>query len=384
MSNILFVVKDYCNGANPNAICANHIAEELLNLGVNVFFLSLESGKLCIDNNDCFVIDNDVKKSTFLSTILYPLDNYSIVNKITQKAIALIDDKKIDAVVSFVRPYAAGEALKCIHRKRKNVKTILFEIDSASNRFKYPKTLKEYFLNIKSWIWECGVYKNTDLVINMKSHKNHYQHKIFSRFNIKYVGVPCMQNMINSTEFSVNTVKKTASFVYFGTFYKGLREPYIMMDTLNAVSEIKEISLDIYGNEKNNVFYCDSRFERKYVSINGVVNHSDLLEKIKNFDVLLSIGNKNSDFLPSKTIECICSGKKVIHFYSSDDDVSLPYLMQYPNSLILSENISIQENVKKIIEFLDKPIISISYRELEKQFFDDTPMYSAKTIMTIF
>lgn len=384
MNKVLFIVKGYYEGTNPNAICACRIADEISSMGAEVYFLSIESRDLEVSNPKIVCITADSKhKKTVADFLIYPLDDLETCEKIFCSAISMIDKNCIDTVVAFARPYAAGEALRKIKCERANVTTVLFEIDSASNRYKKPKTLFENFARFKSIIWEKSVYAKTDLIINMNTHKKHYESKHFDtcRQKIKYVGVPCMQKITYPSSELLST-NKGNKFVYFGTFYPKLREPYVMLDTLELVAKKRDITLTVYGIDKNRAFYEKESFKKDYVHVEGSLEHSILLQKLNDYDVLLSIGNKDSDFLPSKTMECICSGKKVIHFYSSKDDPSLFYFEQYANSLVLYEKESIEFNADKIINFLEKPVVPIKYAELEEKFYDTTPTYSAEVIMS--
>lgn len=388
MSKVLFIVKGYCEGFNPNAICSEKIAECLEKNGVEVYFLSVEVKKPSVNNQynqKISYILFQQKNNVLKNILLYPVNSLNLSKKIVQQAISIIDEKEIDVVVSFMRPYVAGEALKQIKSKRKKIKAVLFEIDSASNRFKYPKTLVEYLANKKSLIWETKIYKKADLIVNMKTHKQHYKNKIFHKYaeRMEYVGVPCMQNIKSICDTSTLSTSEEKSFVYFGTFYKQMREPYIMLETLNAVSLKQKIRLSVYGSDKNKYFYEKKCFQQSYIDIEGNIDHNALINKLSEFDVLLSIGNKESDFLPSKTLECICSGKKVIHFYYSEDDPSLSYFSLYPNALLLSEQNPLEYNADKILDFLKEPVIQISYDKLEKEFYDTTPSYSAQMILSV-
>lgn len=386
MNKVLFIVKGYYEGSNPNAICSCRIADELSQNGIEVYYLSVEDKTPSTYNpKACHILFGGKRNAMFKKILLYPLDDSELSNMICQAAISMIDKNDIDTVVSFVRPYAAGDALKKIKHKRRSIKAVLFEIDSASNRFKHPKAVGEYLANVKSLIWEAKLYKKVDLIINMNTHKKHYENKIFHAFRekMKYVGVPCMQDLTQICGKSINAQSEEKCFVYFGTFYSKLREPYIMLETLDMVFKRRKISLTIYGSNKNRPFYEKEVFHRNYIFIEGNVDHSTLLQNLGSFDVLLSIGNKDSDFLPSKTVECICSGKKVIHFYSSEDDPSLLYFNQYPNSLLLSEQEKPEKNADRIIEFLKTPLIPIKYSELEEKFYDTTPAYSAETIISV-
>lgn len=96
------------------------------------------------------------------------------------------------------------------------------------------------------------------------------------------------------------------------------------------------------------------------------------------------MGNKESDFLPSKILYYIGTRKKIIHFAPDAEDVAIPYLNKYKNALIIYEGENIENVCDKIISFLfDTSTNNITDEELTELFFQNTPVYSAEKFMQI-
>ena len=60
--------------------------------------------------------------------------------------------------------------------------------------------------------------------------------------------------------------------------------------------------------------------------------------------------------------------KPIIHFYSSLDDVAIPYLEKYPFALLINQNDHINRNVIKIIGFIES-MNQINHKESVVQIF---------------
>ena len=74
----------------------------------------------------------------------------------------------------------------------------------------------------------------------------------------------------------------------------------------------------------------------------------------KSFHCLVSVGNLNSNQIPSKVIEYIATGKPIIHFTEIDDDPVMHIAEQFNNLFIIKKDTNI-ENFKKELNnyFLD-------------------------------
>ena len=104
-----------------------------------------------------------------------------------------------------------------------------------------------------------------------------------------------------------------------------------------------------------------------------MISHDDVLEKIYNADVLLSIGNKESPMVPSKIYEYMSTGKPIIHFYFYDGDPCIEPLKRYGNALLIKDNDKLSKD--KIFEFL-KNFKQLECKDIEKMFLTSTPKYT--------
>ena len=108
-------------------------------------------------------------------------------------------------------------------------------------------------------------------------------------------------------------------------------------------------------------------------------------ESLQNADILISIGNRDSDMVPSKTFEYMSYCKPIIHFYILKEDPVIPTLTQYPNALLLDANESVQTLVEQTKAFLDKySKISVDPKMIRELFYESTPEFSIDLIEEFF
>ena len=150
-----------------------------------------------------------------------------------------------------------------------------------------------------------------------------------------------------------------------------------MCQILNRIfTDDDEVSFYTNGSCDNIIrenLKCDNLLVSSYVS------HDKILNIMKDSDILLSIGNagRYKDMLPSKIFEYISYGKKIIHFYSDDNDRAIYYLEKYEGALVVdvrNENI----DYNSINEFVNK---EIEYSNIIDEFEKNTPNYTARVII---
>ena len=177
---------------------------------------------------------------------------------------------------------------------------------------------------------------------------------------------------------------KEITLIYAGGLDKKQRNPTNLIIFLKKINLHINIKLVIYsyGNTQKilNGFSKDNNF----ITTNNAIDSLSLEKEISKSNFIITIGNKESDIVPSKIFDCLSTGKPILHFSQVEDDPYFDYLERYNNSLILKYNnhLSSDTNILKTIDFIknNKNTI-ISYPVIEKTFKECTPEYVAKQII---
>ena len=211
----------------------------------------------------------------------------------------------------------------------------------------------------------------------MKSHSRHFEQEIFNDYKGKssYLDIPAIDKKYYLSE---RKKQENLKFIYCGAFYKDTREPYIPLRIMSKVLSGTNDTFSIFT--RNNYL---SQLEREFSDVQNFVfsptiSQNKLINEMEQSDFLVSVGNKNSDFLPSKTIQYISTGRPIIHFSYDDYDTSLPYLNRYKNALVIYCNRSLEENVKIIKDFTDKTFSRVKFDDIYQEYFENTFEYTAE------
>lgn len=128
---------------------------------------------------------------------------------------------------------------------------------------------------------------------------------------------------------SKNVLKKQNTdelhFVFTGNFYQSFRNPCEFARALRKISN-RRIRLTIAGNNAAFVSLFDGL---DGVNFLGAIDHFDALMLQQQADILLNIGNGQSDQLPGKVFEYLVSGKPIFHIRGSSQDPTESYLKDH-------------------------------------------------------
>lgn len=388
MKKVLIVLGKYIQQTEPNGICMRKIMEEWTNK-VEAHIISMESER---QSNLSFFIHpvyysmpkNTIAKIFFKirKFIFAPVAELNLVNHIRSEITNLCSTNSFDAVIAVMNP---AEAVEAVYRSKKiigNGKFILYEIDPASNRYKTPKGVIQKYWLLRTKHWERKIYSSADSIIHMKSHQAHYSSPYYSEFRDKttYMDIPGVYSPLVEYEKAQHEVK---ILLYSGAFYPKLREPNFMLESLRDIPK-NNYKLVIYtGQMHNKICFLADKIDLNY-SLHPLVPQKDIEKITAEADILLSVGNKDSDFLPSKILSYIATGKPIIHYYFDESDVSLPYLKKYNNSLLICMSEQHDEVTKKIKEFIDTAsTLQMSFSQIASAFAENTPKYTSQELYQI-
>ncbi|WP_095174814.1 MULTISPECIES: glycosyltransferase family protein [Blautia] len=388
MRKILFVTGEYISKTAQNGLCVRFIVDELKKRNV-------ESHILCLEEK----VDKDTaKKGIFpiyyhqhinglsnklrqLKKFLHmPIENKELCKRLEKEIIDLDKNYAYDLIVAVINPVETAEALYLAKKTNPRLKCVLYEIDPASNRYKYPSNMIEKMWKKRSITWEQKVYHVIDRIIHIQSHKKHFSNNVYKQFEMKtlYSDIPSLRFI----EFNLNEKDyHQINAIYAGAFYPVLREPDYMIDLFKALDDI---NLNIYTGNIYRKHIEELVRKTPNIQLKSFIPQEELDKKIYDSNLLVSIGNKESDFLPSKVLYYIGTGKIVLHLYSDENDVAKKYFEKYPKAILVDQNIDIKANIN-IIKRKLKEVSTLNLDEeiIKSIYHKNTPDYTASVFEEI-
>lgn len=386
---ILFVLGDYLNGSSQNGICVDSIKNKLLEMGIDIHILCYQESKQQVKKNEViFTILKEEYKSLSAKYIINILFHPPIVYKNTVKNYAdtisqLYAKYKYDTIVGVMNPAEAVEGVYKFKKNHKNINIILYEIDPVSNKFIGSKNIVKLAYRKIVKMWERKIYGTFDTIIHMKTHYKHFQNNFYQLYNNKtyYLDIPNFWPVKNICT-KIRTDK--LSMIYAGAFYPELRNPDYLINLVKYISNINKVECFIYTDDRMKDHLLKLIGDNNDICLCRMIPNTILQEKMKNVDILLSVGNKSSEFLPSKIFTYMSLGKPIVHILGDTNDSVIPYLKKYPLALLLDPNVTVEKNSKLLFEFIDKiDNVTISREELIQTFYENTPLCTAQQIKKI-
>ena len=143
-------------------------------------------------------------------------------------------------------------------------------------------------------------------------------------------------------DFSSNVhINEKVKFVYAGAVYRDIRNPQFMLNTISQIT-----------NSVTDLFIKKGECEDMLINLPKNINRYEFVSSeeygrmiCEKYDILLSIGNRNTIQFPSKTLDLISTGKPIINFYFEKNS-QYEMIEQYPLGINIAEG---DLNAKSVI-----------------------------------
>lgn len=313
---------------------------------------------------------------------IWPIDSLSTVYEYYKKASQIIANEKITHVIAVSYPGETLMALKHLKKVyKKEIVTIMYPLDVTLEGLSQGNEIEKYFSKIggRRLLHDC--LKFADKIFVLENAEKLYR-SIFSKAEQKKFvisGIPMIER-----KMPIKEEKKQDSFIhcaYGGNLFSDIRNPTPVLDILEDIGRKKteKIIFDIYGavDGKLNTAW-KGRYSNLKIIQHGWVKEEELNQALSTADILVNIGNTQSHLIPSKLFKYMSMGKPILHQYVTNVDPCIPYLEKYNAALCVCADDSIEENAKKIENFLEKK--ESNNTSLELLFPRCTPGYVANLI----
>jgi len=264
---------------------------------------------------------------TVLTSIIYKIETQKVRSFYAEK----LKKEKFDYVISVSNPFMNHETANYIKKCVADISWIAYYLDPYS--FNNVKNISE---EKRRKNHEKNTLKNADKIIALEGIIDGYNKNNFNPFSDKK---EILETTLPTLEIKKSREKEPhdkVKLLYVGRFYEDIRRPDELIKMLSGF-DCRELEAEFYGSCCE---YLRNHFEQlpSCVSLCGTVSNEESKRLIENSDVVLNVGNKNTNQTPSKIFEYISCCKPIINFYESDDDTSLKILKEYPSVINIKNN----------------------------------------------
>jgi hypothetical protein len=402
--SIVIITSDFLPIPSANGVCAYNLAKVLMKRGYAIDVISNRGVRQkrteSIDDIAIRRINNQyitpyirnkniqsliLRTNLFLHLFIYPIDSICAIFRYFSTTINVIKQNNTSIIICLNNPLLG--CLSGVYAKRKfgnKLKFVVYDVDSFSN------TLEGRFISLSKkrkmmWKWEKIVFRAADLAIVMRNHETHYNQEKYKQFKhkMRIANFPMLYTHLSSRP-KQRPGSQNIECVYLGSLSQTYRNPNIVCEIF---SRIPNVILRFFGRTDN----VKTIIEKFSGETQGRIHHGGMVsflqgqEILQNSDVLISIGNRDSDMVPSKTFEYMSYCKPIIHFYTFKEDPVISTLSQYPVALLLDTNGPIQSLVEQTKEFLSTySKMSVEPKIIRELLYENTPEFSIDLIEGFF
>lgn len=308
---------------------------------------------------------------------------YDLLMKDLNKAMDVcLDEEKYEYVVLIGRPFEAFGAALPLVKKYRNVKFIGYQVDNfvTGEDVNYPKFLlkrrnrkrAELLDQCSKNFWRYFIFDSVYV-----KEKVYFQNKSC----LKRIGLPLILNQrTNIRHLNMADRGDKINLVYAGSLLRGFRPPEDCLDILQQLVQMLEVHIDFYHRgDCDDILNVYAKKSNGTVVNHGTVSSDKAYQAVNSSDVLIAISNYAGDQVSGKTFDYISTGKPVIFFYYHDHDLNIDFFKKYRLGLCIKMSAQkVRSNAENICRFIKENWKrTVSFDEVEKQFWQYTPKYIA-------
>lgn len=269
---------------------------------------------------------------------------YFTKREFSKKIDEICINHNIDAVIGVVSPYYLAEA---VAMSKTNAIRTVYQLDPYTNNYRLSNSKKELRRKIES-----NVIKKLDILFAA----NFVKDDLFKELEIESskiieTNIPGIKvEEVSSKVYTNEEYSNTVDCLFAGKFYKDIRNPKYLLDIFSELPS--NYILHIAGTGCEDIISSYKKNLGNRLIQYGQVSKQKVNELVQFSNILINVDNTINNQMPSKIVDYICTGKKIINFCKDQNTLSNHLLKNYSNGISVYENdANIESNIEKVIKF---------------------------------
>lgn len=309
--------------------------------------------------------------------VLYKLDSNEINEndvKSIERDLKKIGADKYDVIVAVMGSFTAACAAMRFKKINSHLKLVVYQVDPCLSNEVCPDSTRE-----ERRAFEKELYETADSIINtpilIEESKSVYPEEIIRKM------VPMEFPNVVHVEADLPKTTEKIRCLFTGNIYGDFRDPTY---TLELFERLKgSVQFEMIGAVDAET---KSKLDSHNVIYHGSKKLNETKEELKKADVLVNIGNRMLNQVPSKIFEYISYGKPIINVCKSRECPTQLYFSKHLYALnLFEEEALLDEQAEKLGEFIQNNYGSrMNCDEITKLYETCTPQYCATQMKSIF
>ena len=397
--NILFITDELYPSTSANSRIVFRVIDELLNysgLQIEILGQARQESQRADNYHGCKIIHtpfsryqkyltiNDLLGSLkYLRFLIYPRTimyriarNKGFYNPYIWEATRWVKRHchSFDAIIAMSMPYYNLEIAATVGDK---VPVILYPLEPIAT---FNKSAEDFEMRIE---YEISLENRASkLIFTSLIHKDFLSER--TRINENKVleaEFPCVFTRDPVINVIPNKTDKRISLVFVGKFYEDYREPDFLCGLMDCLPE-NEYDLTIVGgltssNYKPAIVNKYLSNTHPFIHCVGFVLQDAADTYLQKADILVHVGNKQPNLMPSKILDYISTGKPIINICKTHHCPTLPLMEKYPLGLMVFEEDGLNETITARVDEFCKKVKGqrIPFETIQRLYYKYTPEY---------
>ena len=290
------------------------------------------------------------------------------------KALKKTNARDADIIIAVSGRYEATEAaLKYAQKYRKPL--IIYQVDPCATNLALSK--KSYKQRLK---FEKKVFSYASSIITMPIIYNDLQ-LYLDKLLLQKINVADLPLIIRPKYDNKRCLNNKIVCLFAGSIYGGIRNPEYTLRIFEKIVN-EEIEFHMVGV---NVEQIPQKY-RRYVKCYGIVSNEEARRLIQEeADILINIGNRNINQVPSKIFEYMSTGKPIINICKSINCSTIEYFSRYPLAInVFEEEKDVLTKSQEIVSFIRKNKDNrVPFEVVASSLEKNTPKYVSQQLLQI-
>lgn len=292
--------------------------------------------------------------------------------------------REFDVIVAMSMPYLNLEVAASVGDK---VPVILYPLEPIATYNKHVPNFEQLL------DYEIGLETvASKIVLTSLIHKDFVKERTnINGHKVVEAEFPCVIQRSQNEVQKFQDKKRRIGLAFVGKFYAETRTPNYLCHVIDGLSA-EDYAMNIVGGLTRGHFddkIVSTYFTNKHPIIHctGFVHPTKADEYMSSADILVHVGNTQTNLMPSKILDYISTGKPILNICKSRECPTLPLMEKYPLCLNLFEEDGITDAVIARVDSFcrDNAGKQISFETIKEMYKQYTPQYVGavfhKTIM---
>ncbi len=256
-----------------------------------------------------------------------------------REAFRMIKTFQPDRLISVALPITAHAVALAVKKRYPKLPWLADWGDPFSLQKLCPPNNRRVYQHLNIWL-EQQIFKQAETLTftaetTLKAYVN-----LFPQASAKCQLIPPLinpeQDFSAFAKYQPPEKNQPLRMAYFGGFSPKLREPLTALRLLQALLNRggRSFTLQIYGRLPEPLIKQIRAFS--FVQYQGLISATEVVQKMAQADLLLSIGNRSALHLPSKSVEYLRAPKPVLHIQQVKNDPVMQVFQNTPGFLSLA------------------------------------------------